>query len=80
MFRGKRISVVIPCHNEEEGIRAVIERMPAIVDEIVVVNNASTDRTEEVAARWAAGWSSRSARATAAPTGPASRTLAATSS
>jgi glycosyltransferase involved in cell wall biosynthesis len=50
MFAGKRISVVIPCHNEEEGIRAVIERMPrSLVDEIVVVNNASTDRTEEVA-------------------------------
>jgi dolichol-phosphate hexosyltransferase len=50
MFSGKRISVVIPCHNEEEGIRAVIERMPRpLVDEILVVNNASTDRTEEVA-------------------------------
>jgi glycosyltransferase involved in cell wall biosynthesis len=50
MFSGKRISVVIPCHNEEDGIRAVIQRMPRpLVDEIVVVNNASTDRTEEVA-------------------------------
>jgi glycosyltransferase involved in cell wall biosynthesis len=50
MYRGKRISVVIPCHNEEEGIRAVLEQMPAIVDEVVVVDNASTDRTAEVAA------------------------------
>jgi hypothetical protein len=49
MFLGKRISVVIPCHNEEEGVRAVIEQMPAIVDEILVVDNASTDRTAEVA-------------------------------
>jgi glycosyltransferase involved in cell wall biosynthesis len=49
MYRGKRISVVIPCHNEEEGIRAVIEQMPAIVDEVVVVDNCSTDRTSEVA-------------------------------
>jgi glycosyltransferase involved in cell wall biosynthesis len=50
MFSGHRISVVIPCHNEEEGVRAVIERMPRpLVDEVVVVNNASTDRTEEVA-------------------------------
>ena len=32
-----RISVVIPCHNEEAGIRAVIERMPRpLVDEICV--------------------------------------------
>src|SRR5262245_41279820 len=49
MFLGKRISVVIPCHNEEEGVRAVIEQMPPIVDEILVVDNASTDRTAEVA-------------------------------
>jgi glycosyltransferase involved in cell wall biosynthesis len=49
MFLGKRISVVIPCHNEEEGVRAVIEQMPPIVDEILVVDNCSTDRTAEVA-------------------------------
>lgn len=49
MFRGKRISVVIPCHNEEEGVRAVIEQMPPVVDEILVVDNASTDRTADVA-------------------------------
>jgi glycosyltransferase involved in cell wall biosynthesis len=49
MFLGKRISVVIPCHNEEEGVRATIEQMPPIVDEILVVDNASTDRTAEVA-------------------------------
>jgi len=49
MYRSKRISVVIPCHNEEEGIRAVMEQMPAIVDEVVVVDNCSTDRTAEVA-------------------------------
>jgi len=49
MYRGKRISVVIPCHNEEEGIRAVIQQMPDLVDEVLVVDNASTDRTGEVA-------------------------------
>ena len=49
MFRGKRISVVIPCHNEEEGVRATIEQMPPIVDEVLVVDNASTDATAAVA-------------------------------
>ena len=50
MYRGKRISIVIPCHNEEDGIAAVLDQMPAIVDEVVVVDNCSTDRTGEVAA------------------------------
>jgi len=49
MYRGKRISVVIPCHNEEDGIRAVMAQMPPLVDEVLVVDNASTDRTAEVA-------------------------------
>jgi len=49
MYRGKRISVVIPCHNEEAGIAAVLAQMPPIVDEVVVVDNASTDGTAEAA-------------------------------
>jgi len=44
------IGVVIPCYNEAEGVRGVIGRMPAVVDEVVVVDNNCTDRTAEVAA------------------------------
>jgi glycosyltransferase involved in cell wall biosynthesis len=44
-----KISVVIPCYNEEEGVREVIGRMPKAVDEVVVVDNNCTDRTAEVA-------------------------------
>jgi len=50
MYKGRRISVVIPCYNEEQGIRHVIQSLPKSVDEIVVVDNNSTDRTGEVAA------------------------------
>ena len=49
MYRGYKISVVIPCYNEEEGIAKVIENMPDFIDEILVVDNNSTDRTAEVA-------------------------------
>jgi glycosyltransferase involved in cell wall biosynthesis len=47
MYRKRRITVVIPCLNEELGIVAVLSRMPAFVDEVIVVDNASTDRTAE---------------------------------
>lgn len=43
------MTVVIPCLNEERGIEQVLGRMPAFVDEIIVVDNDSTDRTAEVA-------------------------------
>ncbi len=49
MFRGKKISVVIPCYNEEEGLARVIPSLPKSVDEIIVADNNSTDRTAEVA-------------------------------
>ncbi len=43
------VGVVIPCYNEETGVREVIRRMPGLVDEIVVVDNNSTDCTAAVA-------------------------------
>lgn len=50
MYRGLLVSVVIPCFNEEEGIGHVLRHMPDYVDETIVVDNNSTDRTAEVAA------------------------------
>jgi glycosyltransferase involved in cell wall biosynthesis len=50
MHTNLSIGVVIPCYNEEEGVRKVIGRMPGVVDEIVVVDNNCSDRTAEVAA------------------------------
>jgi glycosyltransferase involved in cell wall biosynthesis len=46
------ISVIIPAFNEESSIGKVIRDIPAyLVNEIVVVNNNSTDNTEEVAVK-----------------------------
>lgn len=44
-----RISVVIPALNEEAAIGRVLAAIPAWVDEVVVVDNGSTDATPEVA-------------------------------
>ena len=49
MYKGQSITVIIPCLNEEEGIEGVLRAMPDFVDEVIVVDNASTDRTSEVA-------------------------------
>ena len=49
MYKGQRITVIIPCLNEEQGIELVLKRMPEFVDEVIVVDNGSTDRTSEVA-------------------------------
>src|SRR5436190_19933113 len=49
MFRDLKLTVVIPCFNEEHGIREVMQRVPREVDEVVVADNNSTDGTAEVA-------------------------------
>ncbi len=45
------IKVIIPAYNEEASIAKVISEIPSEVDEIIVVNNNSTDGTKENAAR-----------------------------
>jgi glycosyltransferase involved in cell wall biosynthesis len=49
MYKGQKITVIIPCLNEEQGIEQVLKRLPEFVDEIIVVDNGSTDRTSDVA-------------------------------
>ncbi len=49
MYKDLRITVVIPCLNEEEGLQKVLDELPSFVDEIMVVDNGSTDRTAEIA-------------------------------
>jgi glycosyltransferase involved in cell wall biosynthesis len=46
---GRSLSVVIPAKNEAANIGWVLERMPPLVDEVVVVDGLSTDGTLEVA-------------------------------
>jgi glycosyltransferase involved in cell wall biosynthesis len=48
MYKGKKIGVVIPAHNEETQIQRVIETMPDFVDQIIIVDDNSTDKTVAV--------------------------------
>lgn len=41
------IKVIIPAYNEEDSIAKVINDIPKIVNEIIVVNNNSSDKTAE---------------------------------
>lgn len=44
------IKVIIPAFNEENGIGEVIREIPKnLISEIIVINNASTDNTEQIA-------------------------------
>ena len=49
LYKDLRLTVIIPCLNEEQGIEKVLRRIPEFVDQVIVVDNGSTDRTSEVA-------------------------------
>jgi glycosyltransferase involved in cell wall biosynthesis len=50
MLNNKKIVVVLPAYNAEKTLEKTISEIPSeIVDEIVLVDDASTDRTFEVA-------------------------------
>ena len=48
MLEGKTVGIVIPAYNEEMLIGNVFDTMPAFVDRMFVVNDASRDRTPQI--------------------------------
>ncbi len=48
MYNNKQIGVVVPAHNEASQIQKVIRTMPDYVDAIIVVDDASSDKTVDV--------------------------------
>ncbi|NUP13853.1 MAG: glycosyltransferase family 2 protein [Polyangiaceae bacterium] len=49
MLDGHRIAVVVPAKDEAQWIRGVIQTMPAYVDDLIVVDDGSSDGTGDVA-------------------------------
>jgi glycosyltransferase involved in cell wall biosynthesis len=51
MYRGMRVAVVIPAHNEARLLPVTLAGLPTFVDHVVVVDDGSTDATSHVARR-----------------------------
>ncbi len=50
MYQGRRIIAIVPAYNEEAKIGNVVTRSPRdVVDELLVIDDGSTDATASVA-------------------------------
>lgn len=54
MYKNKIITIVIPCHNEENGLSALSKLIPEFTDHIIVIDNLSTDNTTNIAQEFGA--------------------------
>ena len=53
MYREKRIALVIPTYNEAKLIKPTLESVPALVDQVYVVDDCSSDNQNEVILHYA---------------------------
>jgi glycosyltransferase involved in cell wall biosynthesis len=51
MINGKRIVVVLPAYNAEKTLEATVRELPELVDERILVDDHSGDRTVALAQR-----------------------------
>lgn len=48
MYNGKTVAVLIPAMNEEFGLAQILPKMPLWLDQVLVIDNGSTDATGEI--------------------------------
>ena len=54
MYRNRTVAVVVPAHNEETLLEQTVSGVPEFIDHIVVIDDSSTDCTQEIMERVAA--------------------------
>ena len=49
MIEGRKLVLVMPAYNAEATLAQTVAEVPAMVDQIIVVDDGSSDRTVELA-------------------------------
>ena len=54
MIKQYSVSLVMPCKNEGKALETVLKKLPKEIDEVIVVDNNSNDKTKDVARKYGA--------------------------
>ncbi len=49
MIKGRKVTICLPCRNEGDHLRQVIDKVPDYIDEVIIISNKSTDNTVKIA-------------------------------
>lgn len=49
MINNQKVTLILPCYNEEGGLRSILDQDLSFIDEVIVVDNDSIDGTAAVA-------------------------------
>lgn len=49
MLQNNTIALIIPCYNEGAGLKTLLPKIPKFIDEVIIVDNNSTDNTSDIA-------------------------------
>lgn len=49
MYKNKTVSLIVPVLNEEKGLRDLFKHIPSLIDEVMIVDGGSKDKTVELA-------------------------------
>ena len=66
----RRRLAVVPAYNEEPTVEAVLDRLSPLVDELIVVDDGSTDNTRKIIEEWLRSQAAHAAAIGGTPPGP----------
>ncbi|OGK21574.1 hypothetical protein A3C23_01685 [Candidatus Roizmanbacteria bacterium RIFCSPHIGHO2_02_FULL_37_13b] len=54
MISDKHISLILPCLNEEKGLNKILKRLPKCVNEVIIIDGNSADKSVQIARKYKA--------------------------
>jgi len=51
-MKAHKVSLILPCYNEEQALPLILKAIPEFINEVIVVDNGSTDKSRAIAQQY----------------------------